>query len=91
MVMTKILYLCFVFSSYSSMRQKTKKSHEERYNFHFSPIIRAIKSKRIKSAGHVIRMVEMRNAYKILVGTPEGKIPLKRPRSKWEETVCKGS
>jgi hypothetical protein len=42
--------------------------------------IRMIKSRRMKWAGHVARMGEMRNAYRILVGKPEGKRPLGRPR-----------
>jgi hypothetical protein len=41
---------------------------------------RIIKSRRMRWAGHVERMGEMRNAYRILVGKPEGKKPLGRPR-----------
>jgi len=41
------------------------------------------KSKRIKSTGLIVRMGEMRNAYKILVGKPEEKRPLGRPRQRW--------
>jgi hypothetical protein len=43
-------------------------------------IIRIIKSRRMRWAGHVARMEEKRNAYRILVGKPEGKRPLGRPR-----------
>jgi hypothetical protein len=39
-----------------------------------------IKSRRMRWAGHVARMGETRNAYRILVGKPEGKRPLGRPR-----------
>jgi len=49
-----------------------------------SPDIRAIKSKRIRWAGHVARMGEIRNAYNILVGKPEGKRPLGRSKRIWE-------
>jgi hypothetical protein len=42
-----------------------------------------IKSRRMRWAGHVVRMGEKRNAYRILVGKPEGKRPLGRPRRKW--------
>jgi hypothetical protein len=50
-------------------------------NLYSSPsIIRMIKSRRRKWAGHVARMGEKRNAYRILVGNPEGKRPLGRPR-----------
>jgi hypothetical protein len=46
-------------------------------------IIRIIKSKRMRWAGHVARMGEKRNAYGLLMGTPEGKRPLGRPRRRW--------
>jgi hypothetical protein len=50
-------------------------------NLYSSPsIIRVIKSRRMRWAGHVARMGEKRNAYRILVGKPEGKRPLGRPR-----------
>jgi hypothetical protein len=42
-----------------------------------------IKSRRMRWAGHVARMGETRNAYRILVGKPEGKRPLGRPRLRW--------
>ncbi|KAJ4433912.1 hypothetical protein ANN_16226, partial [Periplaneta americana] len=40
-----------------------------------------------KWAGHVARMGESRNAYRVLVGRPEGKIPLGRPRLRWEDNI----
>ena len=49
-----------------------------------SPNIRVIKSRRMKWAGHVARMVESRGVYRILMGKPEGKRPLGRPRGRWE-------
>jgi hypothetical protein len=48
-----------------------------------SNIIRIIKSRRMRWAGHVARMGEKRNAYRLLVGKPEGKRPLGRPRRRW--------
>jgi hypothetical protein len=48
-------------------------------------IIRQNKSRRIKWAGHVARMGEGRNVYRVLVGGPEGKRPLERPRRRWED------
>jgi hypothetical protein len=50
-------------------------------------IIRIMKSRRMRLAGHVARMGDRRNAYKILVGKPEGKRPLGRPRLRWEDNT----
>ncbi|KAJ4444288.1 hypothetical protein ANN_06080 [Periplaneta americana] len=50
-------------------------------------IIRNIKSRRLRWAGHVARMVESRNAYRVLVRRPEGKRPLGRPRRRWEDNI----
>ena len=46
-----------------------------------------IKSRRIRQAGHVARMGERRGVYRILVGKPEGKRPLGRPRHRWEDNI----
>jgi hypothetical protein len=46
-----------------------------------------IKSRRMRWAGHVARMVEKRNACRILVGNPEGKRPLGRPRRRWVDNI----
>jgi hypothetical protein len=46
-----------------------------------------IKSRRMRWAGHVARMGETRNPYRILVGKPEGKRPLGRPRSRWVDDI----
>ena len=46
-----------------------------------------IKSRRLKSAGHVARMEEGRSAFKILTGKPTGKRPLGRPRHRWENNI----
>jgi hypothetical protein len=50
-------------------------------------IIRTIKSRRMRWAGHVARMGEKRNAYRLLVGKPEGKRPLGRPRRRWIDNI----
>jgi hypothetical protein len=50
-------------------------------------IIRQIKSRRMRWAGHVARTGEGRNVYRVLVEKPEGKIPLGRPRSRWENGI----
>jgi hypothetical protein len=46
-----------------------------------------IKSRRMRWAEHVARMGEKRNAYRMLVGKPEGKRPLGRPRCRWVENI----
>jgi hypothetical protein len=58
-----------------------KLHNEELRDLYSSPnIIRIIKSRRMRWAGHVARMGEKRNAYRLLMGKPEGKRPLGRPR-----------
>jgi hypothetical protein len=65
-----------------------KLHNEELHNLYCSPsIIRIIKSRRMRWAGHVACMGEKRNAYRILVGKPEGKRPLGRPRCRWEDNI----
>jgi hypothetical protein len=65
-----------------------KLHNEELHRLYSSPsIIRMIKSRRMRWAGHVVRMVEKRNAYRILVGKPEGKRPLGRPRRRWVDNI----
>jgi hypothetical protein len=58
--------------------------NEEFHNLYTSPnTIRVIKSRRLRWSGHVAYLVEMRNAYNILVGKPDGKRPLRRPRCRY--------
>jgi hypothetical protein len=66
-----------------------KLHNEELHNLYSSPdiIIRQVKSRRIRWAGHVARMGEERKLYKLLVGKPEGKGPLGRPRLRWEDGI----
>jgi hypothetical protein len=62
--------------------------NEELHNLYSSPnIIRQIKSRRIRWAGHVARMGEERKVYRVLVGKPEGKRLLGRPRHRWENGI----
>jgi hypothetical protein len=66
----------------------TKLHNEELRNLYSSSsIIRIIKSRRTRWAGHVARMKEKRNACRILVGKPEGNRPLGRPRRRWAENI----
>jgi hypothetical protein len=58
------------------------------HSLYSSPnIIKMIKSRTMIWAGHVARMGETRNAYKILVGKPEGKKPLGRLRHRWVDNI----
>ena len=50
-------------------------------------IIRSLKSRRLRWTGHVARMEQSRNAYRVLVGNPEGKRPIRRPRRRWEDNI----
>jgi hypothetical protein len=69
---------------------RRKLHNEELHNLHSSPsIIRMIKSRRIRWAGHVARVGDKRNANMILVGNPEGKRPLGRPRSRWVDNIIR--
>jgi hypothetical protein len=65
-----------------------KLHNEELHNLYSSPsIIRMIKSRRMIWAGHVAQMEKKRNAYRILVGEPEGKRPVGRPRRRWVDNI----
>jgi hypothetical protein len=65
-----------------------KLHNEELHNLYSSPnIIRMIKSGKMRWAGHIARMGETRNAYRILVGKPDGKRPLGRPRRGWVDNI----
>ena len=59
-----------------------------KYRSCISPnIVRVIKSRRMRWAGHVARMGEERGAYRALVGKPEEKRPLGRPRRRWVDNI----
>jgi hypothetical protein len=69
-------------------REWRKLHNEELHDLYSSPsIIRIIKSRRMRWAGHAARMGEKRNAYRLLVGKPEGKRPLGRPRRRWVDNI----
>jgi hypothetical protein len=61
---------------------------EELHGLYYSPsIVRVIKARRMRWAGHVARMGEVRCAYNIFVGRPEGRRPLERPTRRWEDNI----
>jgi hypothetical protein len=60
----------------------------EHHNLYSSPsIISMIKSRRMRWAGHVAQMGEKRNACRILVGNPDGKRRMRRPRRRWVDNI----
>ena len=62
--------------------------NEELIYLYFSPnIVRVIKSRRMRWAGHVARMGQRRDVYRVLVGKPEGKGQLGRSRRRWEDNI----
>jgi len=68
-------------------RGEWRKLHIEEFNdlYCSSSFVRVIKSRRMRWAGHVARIEEKRGVYKFLVGKPEGKRPLGKPRRRWED------
>jgi len=66
-----------------------KKLHNEELRVLYSlpNIVRVVKSRTIGWAGHVARMGKGRSVHRFLVGKPEGKRPLGRPRRRWEDNI----
>ena len=64
------------------MTEEWRRLHNEEVNdlYNFPNIVRVIKSRRMRWTGHVARMSEERGVYRVLVGKPEGRRPLGRPR-----------
>jgi len=61
--------------------------NEELYDLYSSPNIRVIKSRRMRWAGHMTRIEDRRDAYRVLVGRPEEKRLLGIPRCGWEDST----
>jgi hypothetical protein len=66
-----------------------RKLHNEKLNdlYSLSNIVRVVKSRRMRWAGHVARMGEGRGVHRVWVGKPEGMRPLGRPRRRWEGNI----
>jgi len=68
--------------------EEWRKLHEELSDPYSLPnIVWVVKSRRIRWAGHVVRMGEGRGVHWVLVGKPEGKRPLGRPKRRWEDNI----
>jgi hypothetical protein len=62
--------------------------NDELHSLYSSPnIVRVIKSRRMRWAGHVARIGEGKGVYSVMVGRPEGKRPLERPRRRWDDNI----
>jgi hypothetical protein len=66
-----------------------RKLHNEELNdlYCLPNILRVIKSRRMRWAGHVVQMREERGVYTVLVGKPEGRRPVGRPRRRWKDNI----
>jgi hypothetical protein len=65
-----------------------KRHNEELHNLYSSPtIVRVIKSRRIRWAGHVARIGEEKGVYRVLVAKSEGKRPLGKPKCRWAAMI----
>ena len=66
-----------------------RKLHNEELSdlYSLQNIVRVVKSRRMRWTGYVARMGEGRVVYRVLVGKPEGKRPLGRPRRRWEDNI----
>jgi hypothetical protein len=68
--------------------ERRKLHYEELNDLYTLPnIVRVVKSRRMRCAGHVVRQGEERGVHRVLVGKPEGKRPLGKPRCRWENNV----
>ena len=85
----RIKYLVLFGTKRDEITGEWRKLHNaELHALYSSPnIIRNLKSRRLRRAGHVACMEQSRNAYRVLVGKPESKRPLGRPRRRWEDNI----
>ena len=81
------LFLIYLFLAYP--RREWRILHNEELNdLYSSPnIVWVIKYRRMRWAGHVARMGEERGVYRVLLGKPEGRRPLGRPRRRWVDNI----
>jgi hypothetical protein len=86
-----VLRRIFGAKRYEVTREFRKLHNEKKFNLYSSPnIVQVIKSRRMRWVGHVAHMGERRDVYMVLVGKPEGKRLLGRPRYRWEDNIKVG-
>jgi len=84
----KVLRRIFVSKRDEVTGEWRKLHNKELSDLYCSPnIVRVIKSRRLRWAVHVAVMGERRGVYRVLVGKPEGKRPLVKPRRRWEDNI----
>jgi hypothetical protein len=84
----RVLRRIFVLKRGEVTREWRKLHNVELHNLHSSPsIIKIMKSRRMRLAGHVARIGEKRNMHRLLVGKSEGRGPLERPRCRWVDNI----
>ena len=77
-----------IFGPKMDVNGEWRRLHNEVLSLYRSPnIVRVIKSRRLRWAGHLARMEEGKSSFKILTGKPTGKRPLGRPRRRWEDNI----
>jgi hypothetical protein len=86
------IYSCDIFkvsNGRDEVMWEWRKLHNEELNglYPLPNIVRVIKSRRMEWAGHVARMGEGSGVYRVLVGKPEGKRLLGRPKRRWEDNI----
>jgi len=82
-----VLYI-LIFNAYILTGEWRRLHNEELNDLYSSPnIVRVIKSRKMRWAGHVAHMGEERGVYMVLVGKPEGRRPLGRPRRTWVDNI----
>jgi hypothetical protein len=93
-ILLVVLYGCEtwslrVFEKRDEVTGEWRKPHNEELNYLYSlpNIVRVVKSRRMRWAGHVARMGDDRGVHRVLVGKTEGKRPLGRPRRRWEDIL----
>jgi hypothetical protein len=73
--------------AFGTKRDEVTGERRKLHNEELNDIVRVVKSRRMRWAGHVARMGEWRVVHRVLVGKPEGRRPLGRPRHRWEDNI----